>query len=237
MSSAPYDPDRAEAQGAPSAVAGWARLRRYLWAEWLLVYGGAPLLITLAHKRYLMVALLWGGALVAHHVLKRTTHYTQRMEWNLPGMRAGLKEILLRFALVAPFLLLFAVWHDPQRLFSLPRERPQVWVLVMLLYPILSVWPQEIIFRTLLFHRYRLILPTTWHYALASAIAFGYAHLVFMNWIAIVLTAGGGLLFAYDYARYRSLGLLWLEHALYGCWLFTIGLGWYFYGMAWAPAA
>jgi hypothetical protein len=41
-------------------------------------------------------------------------------------------------------------------------------------------------------------------------------------------------MFAGDYARRRSLGLACLEHGLYGCLIFTIGLGRYFYtGAAW----
>jgi hypothetical protein len=48
------------------------------------------------------------------------------------------------------------------------------------------------------------------------------------------MTTAGGLLFARDYARHRSLSLTCLEHSLYGCLIFTIGLGRFFYtGAAW----
>jgi hypothetical protein len=40
----------------------------------------------------------------------------------------------------------------------------------------------------------------------------------------------GGLLFAYTFTRARSLPLVALEHGLWGDWLFTLGLGSYFYG-------
>ena len=40
-------------------------------------------------------------------------------------------------------------------------------------------------------------------------------------------------MFATTYQRYRSLALVCLEHAIYGCLIFTLGLGWYFYGAAW----
>jgi hypothetical protein len=44
-----------------------------------------------------------------------------------------------------------------------------------------------------------------------------------------LLTLIGGWFFAETYARTRSMRLVWLEHALYGCLVFTIGLGDYFY--------
>jgi hypothetical protein len=45
----------------------------------------------------------------------------------------------------------------------------------------------------------------------------------------MILTFFGGYLFAYTYAKTRSLLLVSIEHALYGCLLYTIGLGRFFY--------
>jgi membrane protease YdiL (CAAX protease family) len=63
----------------------------------------------------------------------------------------------------------------------------------------------------------------------ASAAAFAFLHIIFRNWIAVALTFAGGLLFAARYAETDSLFTSSFEHTLYGCWLFTIGLGQYFY--------
>jgi hypothetical protein len=54
-------------------------------------------------------------------------------------------------------------------------------------------------------------------------------HVIFENWIAPVLTLLGGLLFPWTYARTRSALVASVQHALFGCYLFTIGLGWFFY--------
>jgi uncharacterized protein len=54
-------------------------------------------------------------------------------------------------------------------------------------------------------------------------------HILFHNWIALALTFPGGILFALRYCNTRSLAVSSLEHALYGCFLFTIGLGQFFY--------
>jgi uncharacterized protein len=45
----------------------------------------------------------------------------------------------------------------------------------------------------------------------------------------VALTFAGGLLFAWRYKTTGSLFTSSLEHALYGCWFFTIGIGQYFY--------
>ncbi len=104
----------------------------------------------------------------------------------------------------------------------------------MVLYPLLSVWPQEMLYRSLLFHRYRALFRTDIALILVSALAFGFAHVIFLNWIAVAMTVAGGFLFARDYARHRSLPLSCLEHSLYGCLIFTVGLGRFFYtGAAW----
>jgi hypothetical protein len=105
-----------------------------------------------------------------------------------------------------------------------------VWLLVMILYPLLSVYPQEIIFRTFLFHRYQNLFTSQRQLIWASAVSFGVAHIIFANWAALVLSTIGGLLFARTYARHRSLALVCFEHSLWGNFIFTIGLGWYFWG-------
>ena len=104
------------------------------------------------------------------------------------------------------------------------------WMVVMIAYPLLSVYPQEILFRTFFFHRYRPILGSRHGAILWSAFVFGLAHLFFANWIAPTLTALGGYLFARTYTRSGSTLAAVIEHALWGDFLFTIGLGWYFYG-------
>ncbi len=102
-------------------------------------------------------------------------------------------------------------------------------MMVMCLYPLLSVVPQEIIFRPFFFRRFEPLFPRPWLMLAASAITFGFAHVLFQNWVAVLMCMAGGLIFAITYQRTRSLAVVWFEHALYGCFIFTIGLGTYFY--------
>ena len=57
-------------------------------------------------------------------------------------------------------------------------------------------------------------------------------HVVFENWIAPTFTLVGGLLFAWTYDRSETALPAAVQHALFGCALFTLGLGWYFYAGA-----
>jgi len=67
---------------------------------------------------------------------------------------------------------------------------------------------------------------------LASALVFAFAHVLYINWIAPLLSFIAGIIFATTYAKTKSLALVTIEHGLYGNALFLVGLGWYFYGGA-----
>ncbi len=136
--------------------------------------------------------------------------------------------------LLAPIVMVVTLMVVPEWFFSFPRERPSLWILVMVLYPVLSVWPQEMIYRAFIYRRYSPLFGTGAGYIFASALAFGYMHIIFVNAISVALSAAGGFLFAGNYARNRSLALVSVEHALYGCLIFTVGLGRFFFtGYAW----
>lgn len=201
--------------------------RALLWAEMLALFAGGPLVVLALRRPSILFAALWLGALLASFVTRHQLPHPHQ-----PGREV--KAILLRFGLLGSVLTLCAWWFWPAHFLDLPRHRPGFWLLILLLYPLLSVWPQEMLYRAFLFTRYAPVLRTAPARIAASAAAFGFAHVIFLNWIAIVLTVTGGALFAMDYERHRSLRLSCLEHSLYGCLIFTIGMGRFFYtGAAW----
>ncbi|MEW5893991.1 MAG: CPBP family intramembrane glutamic endopeptidase [Pseudomonadota bacterium] len=181
-------------------------------------------------RRWLIPQLLL-LALLCLLLLRREPTFAWRQLWRLP---ARWQPCLLRIGLLliagGAALLAWAAWSGAADLFSLPRQRPGLWFAVLLLYPLLSALPQEVIFRLFFFQRYQTLFVTPGRMILASAGVFALAHLVLGNWQAPVLAWCGGLLFAWTYWRTRSLLLVTLEHGLWGNWLFTLGLGRYFYG-------
>lgn len=173
--------------------------------------------------------LLLRGALIACAALIVTRGFDWRHLW---GMRAAAREtprILATFAIGAMALMALVIAFMPEAYFAFPRQRPEIWIIVMIFYPLFSVYPQEIIFRSFFFHRYRDLFPSRWGMILASGVTFGYVHIIFESWASVGLTILGGILFAWTYDRTRSLLAASIEHALFGCFAFSVGLGALFY--------
>lgn len=207
------------------------RPRRAL--EFTAVFILLPLLIGWqgeAMRRWIIPQLLLLAA-VCLWVLWRDPDFDRRPLHRFPAQwRPCLLRIAAILALGGAALLGLATLFPEVQPFRFPRERTGLWLLVLLLYPLLSALSQELIFRVFLFHRYRRLFPDPRLLVAVSAGAFALAHLVLGNWVAPLLSVAGGLLFAYTYAKTRSLPLVALEHGLWGDWLFTIGFGRYFYG-------
>lgn len=197
--------------------------------ECAVLFGGIPGL--------LIVAQVWGG-FPFFPVLLVLMGVTLFLGWRDPdiqllgqgrNVRAGLKGLMWRVPAVAVFLVILTWAIAPELLFRFPRTQPRLWALVMILYPLLSVLPQEILFRTFFMQRYRTLFGDGLLMLIVNAFAFAWAHAFFLNWIAPLLSLGGGILLAQTYRTHRSLRLVCLEHALYGQLVFTVGIGWYFY--------
>jgi membrane protease YdiL (CAAX protease family) len=109
--------------------------------------------------------------------------------------------------------------------FRLPREQPEVWLGVLFIYPFLSALPQELMYRALFFHRYRALFPNAPAMIAASALCFGWAHVVVHNKLAMLLATGAGLLLSFTFAATRSVPLVGLEHWLYGALILSAGIG------------
>lgn len=211
------------------------RLARALLAlEFSVLYVVVPLLLWFERARFgrMIVPTLVVMAVVFVVVLLRDRSFDRRRLGTAGRFRADLPRILRRL-LVGSALVTAATWaFEPDLFFRFPRENPRVWAIVMIAYPFFSVYPQEIIFRTFLFHRYRPLFPNETAMVAVSAVTFGLAHVFFANWWAPVLSTVGGWIFARTYARSRSTLLATVDHGLWGDVIFTVGLGWYFYGGA-----
>ncbi|HUA98268.1 MAG TPA: CPBP family glutamic-type intramembrane protease [Terracidiphilus sp.] len=203
--------------------------RAALIAELLLLFAALPLAYRFSPIRIPALPLLWVASGYAYWQLLRDPRFNRSRLWNASKLPAHLAAILVTFAIVAFLLWLGVHRFAPAREWSFVRRNPVFWAIVMLAYPVLSVYPQGILYRAFFFERYASIFPGRWTIILASAAAFAFLHIIFRNPLAPALTFAGGLLFAWRYAETGSLATSCFEHALYGCWLFTVGLGEYFY--------
>ena len=100
-----------------------------------------------------------------------------------------------------------------------------MWLLVSILYSVVSVYPQEFLYRSFFFNRYGSVLKNPYLLIAVNALVFSFAHIMFKNLFVLIITLMGGLIFAITFFKTRSLLLTSIEHALYGSWLFTVGMG------------
>ena len=207
--------------------------RILLIAELLLLFVGLPLGYRYSPVRLPALPLLWLVAGYAWWQLSRDKSFNQRRLWNPAPATGQLGTILIVFVVVASILWLGVRWFAPELEWSFVRQHPGFWAMVMVLYPVLSVYPQGLLYRAFFMHAYAGIFPSRWGMILASAAAFAFLHIIFRNSLAVTLTFFGGMLFAWRYVETESLFVSGWEHALYGCWLFTVGLGQYFYHGVW----
>jgi membrane protease YdiL (CAAX protease family) len=217
---------------ADGGRAGMSRGRAArLVLEFFVLYAGVPTLAAVNVRLFagLLFPTLITGGVVLGILLWRDPTFERRRLMNVRAMREWWWRVLALVGLFAVALWgALAAW-DPESLFYLPRERTWLWVAIMFFYPLLSVYPQEVIFRTWLFHRYKEVLPAEWMRVAASTVAFGYAHIMFQHWIPLAMTTIGGFVFARTYVRSKSTFVVAVEHGLYGMAIFTIGLGRFFY--------
>ncbi|MGF1449188.1 MAG: CPBP family intramembrane glutamic endopeptidase [Opitutales bacterium] len=233
------------ALGTPLA----ARTRQlWLGVECAVLFWGIPLalLLQLIPGRGLRVLGILTLGIIALLLADRSFRFKSVFH---PLRKADLKRALGRGLLIGAGVFLFAwlgdrvglwpysgpLWADrPERFgdtlfMGFVLARPDIWALVMCLYPIFSALPQEIIGRTFFFHRYGEIFRSEGAMITASTLSFAFMHIIFQNWIALVFCLIGGYLFSHTYAKTRSLTAVWLEHSLYGCLIFTSGLGFFFF--------
>jgi len=211
------------------------RSRLFLATEFLLLFIGIPAALFFGLASSLPpLPILWIVAGYCLTVLLRDPSFERRQLWNAAPLAKQLPQILALFIAGVTVVSVLVHQYAPELFLSLPRHRPRLWATIMAGYPLFSVYPQGIIYRAFFFHRYRRLLDgdpvlRSWAMILISAATFALMHILFHNWIALALTFPGGILFAVRYCNTRSLCVSSLEHALYGCFLFTIGLGQFFY--------
>lgn len=135
------------------------------------------------------------------------------------------KQTAFKFVVIALITSLFVWLTNKALLFNVVLNKPDLWFVILLIYSFLSVFPQELIYRTFFFQRYKNLFINESLFIFINAIVFSLGHIFFKNTLVLILTFLGGLLFAITYNRTKSTLLVSIEHAIYGCWLFTLGMG------------
>ena len=199
-----------------------------LVTEFIILYLVLPFLVMLDLLPIPLLLILLVMGISVHLFLYYDPAFDRKKFYNWDKGRKETGKILLLFIPAAIFMVVLIWLIDATKLFSLARTNPLFLLLISIFYPVFSVVPQGLAYRSLFFHRYAALFPGRILKILISALVFSFGHIVYKNLLVLTLTFVAGLIFAYRYVKTESLLISVLEHSLYGVWLFTCGLGYFF---------
>lgn len=133
--------------------------------------------------------------------------------------------ILIRFVLLVVLTVIFMLTFHPSDLFIVAKRNVPMLIGISLFYSLFSVFPQEFFYRSYFYARYSQLFNQKRLGIFLNAVLFSFAHIAFKNLLVLAMTFIGGLVFSMSYLKTKSLMITSIEHALYGCWLFTVGMG------------
>ena len=197
---------------------------KYKLVEFFIIFIIVPVSFTISFPIWIkMIIAVMGFAYVVFVLLrveKNQFKIAQNLNWKSFG-----KNTFIKLIGIAILTSIFVFFTDKTQFFNVVLSKPLLWVMILFIYSFFSVYPQELIYRTFYFQRYGSLFKNKNTFIFINAIVFSLAHLFFRNSLVIILTFFGGLLFAFTFYKTKSTLLVSIEHAIYGCWLFTVGMG------------
>ena len=195
--------------------------------ELVLAFIALPLVIGIWLRPDLWIPALCLIALAAGFRLARdsrrpTAPIVAPVGW--PKVKQLLRRVALRFVVSAGLIFLAARLLCPVCLADSLARPGKEWLAFVLFYPLVSVLAQEVLYRRYMFDRLRKLNLSATQIVWVSAVVFAAMHALFRNEIAVGLTLIAGWFFGDTYRRSGSLALVCLEHTLYGCLAFAVGL-------------
>lgn len=198
--------------------------KKYLIVELLFLFGVIPILLAIPAPVWLKVfPVVTGFTYVLFLLYKYTKFKIKKPSTGL--MRIFLKSVFLRLIPVTLFGLIFVKIMAPEDFFRLMVQDTRLWFIVLFIYSIGSVIPQEIIYRNFFFKRYKSLIKNKNLFLVLNAFLFSISHMFLHSWVILGATFIGGVAFALTYQKTKSTWLVSIEHSLYGLILFTIGIG------------
>ena len=206
----------------------------YLSIEFLSLFILLPVTLFLfrTSMRRMVIPILLAVCILILFILLFDNSFDKKMLWKTRNFLINFKSVLIKLIIGGVVLTVLVYVLNNQIIFYLPKRNPQLWLIILVFYPLFSAYPQEVIYRLFFFHRYKMIFNRRVVMILVSGFCFGLAHLFFFNFWAIILSTIGGILFAHTFSKSNSVIIASIEHGLWGDLIFTIGLGLYFYSGA-----
>ena len=197
---------------------------QYRLTEFFLIFILVPISFALSFAIWIKMVIGITGFLYVIYVLLRVENnkfkLREHINWTQFWQRTLIKLIVI---IAITTLYMFVV--DINMLFIVVKTKPSFWLMILFIYSFFSVYPQELIYRTFFFQRYESLFRSNLVFILVNAAVFSLSHIFFKSTLVMFLTFTGGILFALTFKKTKSTLLVSIEHAIYGCWLFTVGMG------------
>lgn len=117
------------------------------WIEWILLFILTPVILFFIPLTVPMLPCLLAISIGCAVVLLRDPTFIRSRLWTLGPFKSFARILLLRTLLTTIFLVGLLSIFDPTLLLNFLREKPKIWLLVMVFYPLFSAYPQELIYR------------------------------------------------------------------------------------------
>tara|TARA_R110002096_G_scaffold432067_1_gene648208 strand:+ start:19873 stop:20499 length:627 start_codon:yes stop_codon:yes gene_type:complete len=196
----------------------------YKLSEFFIIFILVPVSFSINFSPWIKLIIGFLGFIYVIYVLLKIEKLSFKVSKNIRWKRFW-KEIVIKLFVIMILTTLFVWITNKDALFNILLNKPKLWIFILFVYSLFSVYPQELIYRTFYFQRYQSLIPNIKLFIFINAVVFTLAHLFFKNTLVIILTFLGGLIFAFTYKRNKSTLLVSIEHAIYGSWLFTVGMG------------
>lgn len=200
---------------------------KILFIEMIVLFVGIPLMLFFYQTPLLKLIILLSAAVYSFIYLVRTKKVNLPDRLSIKVTNSQLNYYLIKLFIVSVLIILMGVTFRRETAFNLPYNIVFI-PLVLIGYPLLSVLPQEIIYRLYFFERYKTLEINKSMIILINALLFAFLHIIYGNLIAVIFTFFGGILFCLTYYSTRSLLLTVIEHTVYGYIVFLSGYGQYF---------
>ena len=198
--------------------------KNYKLLELLILFLMIPISFVFSYHTIIKLTIGLLGFFYILYILLKVENVKLRISKNI-DWRFFWKSTIIKLFLIAIITSFYVYFTAPKNLFIVVLNKPLLWILILLFYSIFSVYPQELLYRNFFFKRYLELFKNEKLFLFINAFLFSLAHLLFKNTLVLILTFIGGLLFAYTYSKTKSTFLVSVEHSIYGCWLFTVGMG------------
>ena len=199
---------------------------KLLICECIILFMIIPLVITLDVSFYVKLTLPLLGLIYCARITLNEKLISLKDLYKIYSPKEW-RPILIKTILLILISTLFMYLFNEEKLFLVVLKKPLLWIIVCIFYSVFSVLPQELLYRSFFFKRYTTLFKNPMVLITINAIAFSLAHSLFQNIYISMLTLVGGFVFALTYHKSKSLLLTSIEHAIYGSWLFTLGIGEY----------